>query len=154
MASINKAIIIGRLGKDPQINTFQNGSKIATFTVATSERWTDKQTGEKKERTEWHNIAVTSPALVSLAERYLRKGNQVYIEGSFRTREYTDNNGIKRYMTEIVVPPYSGNIQLIESNPSGCQPQQSDYPETFAEPANEPTATPDTYDDMDDDIPF
>jgi len=143
MASINKAIIIGRLGKDPQINTFQNGSKIATFTVATSERWTDKQTGEKKERTEWHNVVINSPALVTVAEKYLQKGNQVYIEGTLRTREYTDQNGIKRYTTEIVAGAFSGQLVLLESKPAE---QAAVIPDNTPAPA--------AYDNLDDDIPF
>lgn len=143
MASINKAIIIGRLGKDPQINTFQNGSKIATFTVATSERWTDKQTGEKKERTEWHNVVINSPALVTVAEKYLQKGNQVYIEGTLRTREYTDQNGIKRYTTEIVAGAFSGQLILLESKPAD---QAAVIPDSTPAPA--------AYDDLDSEIPF
>jgi single-strand DNA-binding protein len=142
MASINKAIIIGRLGKDPQINTFTNGGKIASFTVATSETWNDKTTGERKERTEWHNIVITNQKLAELAEKYLTKGSQVYIEGSIRTREYNDANGLKRQITEIVVAPIVGEIAFLDSKPK-------------AAPAETPQAsgwTPD--DDMSDDIPF
>lgn len=142
MTSINKAIILGRLGKDPQINTFSNGGKIANFSVATSETWIDKQTGEKKERTEWHNVVITNPALVTLAEKYLTKGSQVYIEGSIRTREYTDQNGLKRYITEIIVAPFGGEIILLDIK----QPQ--------AASTEAPEANASTYDDMDDDIPF
>jgi single-strand DNA-binding protein len=142
MASINKAIIIGRLGKDPQINTFQNGSKIASFTVATSETWNDKTTGERKERTEWHNIVINSPALVNLAETYLKKGSQAYIEGTIRTREYTDQNGLKRYVTEIVVAPFGGQIMLLDSKP------------TQSAPAETPQANEPVFDDDDSDIPF
>lgn len=141
MTSVNKVIIIGRLGKDPIISNFQNGSKIATFTMATSERWTDKATGEKKERTEWHTISVTSPVLADFAERYLQKGQQVYVEGRLQTREWTDKQGVKRYSTEINVGAYNGQIALLES-------KQTTAP---AEPA--PVA--DNADaGMDDDIPF
>lgn len=143
MTSVNKVIIIGRLGKDPIISNFQNGSKIATFTVATSERWTDKATGEKKERTEWHNISVTSPVLADFAERYLQKGNQVYIEGKLQTREWTDKSGNKRYTTEINVGQYSGTLLLLESKQTAAP----------AEP--EPAATTDAYaGNLEDDIPF
>ena len=145
MASINKAIIIGRLGKDPQINTFTNGGKIASFTVATSETWNDKTTGERKERTEWHNIVINNPALVTLAETYLKKGSQAYIEGTIRTREYTDQNGLKRYVTEIVVAPFGGQIMLLDSKPTQSAPAADYTPQ-----ANEPAFN----DDMDDDIPF
>lgn len=144
MASINKAIIIGRLGKDPQINTFTNGGKIASFTVATSETWNDKTTGEHKERTEWHNIVITNPALVNLAEKYLKKGSQAYIEGTIRTREYNDQNGLKRYVTEIVVAPFNGEIMLLDSKPTQSAPAE------YTPQANEPAFN----DDMDDDIPF
>lgn len=144
MASINKAIIIGRLGKDPQINTFTNGSKIASFTVATSETWNDKTTGERKERTEWHNIVINNPALVTLAEKYLKKGSQAYIEGTIRTREYTDQNGLKRYVTEIVVAPFNGEIMLLDSKPTQAAPAE------YTPQANEPAFN----DDMGDDIPF
>lgn len=144
MASINKAIIIGRLGKDPQINTFTNGGKIASFTVATSETWNDKTTGERKERTEWHNIVINNPALVTLAEKYLKKGSQAYIEGTIRTREYTDQNGLKRYVTEIVVAPFNGEIMLLDSKPTQAAPAE------YTPQADEPAFN----DEMDDDIPF
>ena len=144
MASINKAIIIGRLGKDPQINTFTNGGKNASFTVATSETWNDKTTGERKERTDWHNIVITNPALVNLAEKYLKKGSQAYIEGTIRTREYNDQNGLKRYVTEIVVAPFNGEIMLLDSKPTQSAPAE------YTPQANEPAYN----DDMGDDIPF
>ena len=146
MASINKAIIIGRLGKDPQINTFTNGGKIASFTVATSETWNDKTTGERKERTEWHNIVINNPALVTLAEKYLKKGSQAYIEGTIRTREYTDQNGLKRYVTEIVVAPFNGEIMLLDSKPTQAAPAE------YTPQANEPAFNDDMDDDSD--IPF
>ena len=145
MASINKAIIIGRLGKEPQINTFTNGGKIASFTVATSETWNDKTTGERKERTEWHNIVINNPALVTLAEKYLHKGSQAYIEGTIRTREYTDQNGLKRYVTAIVVAPFNGEIMLLDSKPTQSAPAADYIPQ-----ANKPVFN----DDMDDDILF
>ena len=145
MTSINKVILVGRLGKDPQISTFQNGGKIATFTMATSETWTDKQTGERKERTEWHNIVAQSPALVTLAEKYLHKGSQAYIEGTIRTREYTDQNGLKRQITEIVLAPYGGQIMLLDNKTPATAPAE-------AEPM--PETTNNAYDGLDDDIPF
>lgn len=144
MASINKAIIIGRLGKDPQINTFTNGGKIASFTVATSETWNDKTTGERKERTNWHNIVINNPALVTLAEKYLKKGSQAYIEGTIRTREYNDQNGLKRYVTEIVVAPFNGEIMLLDSKPTQSAP--AEYTPQPSEQA--------FNDDDDSDIPF
>lgn len=144
MASMNKAIIIGHLGKAPQISTFTNGGKVANFTIATSESWMDKQTGEKKELTEWHNIVITSPALADIAERFLQKGSLVYIEGKLRTRKYNDKNGIERQITEIAVTPYGGQIALLD--------KRENAPQTASVPAT--PAPADSYDDMDDDIPF
>lgn len=142
MASLNKVIIIGRLGKDPIINTLQGGGKLVNFTVATSESWKDKA-GQRQERTEWHNVAVLSPALADFAERYLQKGNQVYIEGKLQTREWTDKSGNKRYTTEINVGQYSGTLLLLESKQTAAP----------AEP--EPAATTDAYaGNLEDDIPF
>lgn len=100
MASINKVIIVGRLGQDPEIRQFQNGGIVASFSVATSEKWTDKNTGEKKEQTEWHRVSLYN-RLAEIARDYLRKGALVYIEGSIHTRKYTDQQGIERYSTEI-----------------------------------------------------
>lgn len=149
MSSINKAIIIGHLGKAPQISTFQNGGKIASFTVATSESWTDKQTGEKKEATEWHNVVIASPALVDIVERYLQKGSQVYIEGKIRTRKYNDKSGAERQITEIVVGQFGGQIALLD--------KRGNASETHAEPQEQTTETQQAapvYNDLDDDIPF
>lgn len=145
MASMNKVIIIGRLGKDPIINTLQSGSKIANFTVATSETWKDKTTGERKERTEWHNVSVMSPALADFAERYLQKGNQVYIEGKLQTREWTDQNGLKRYITEINVGQFNGNLLLLESKLTTSEPAQAEA---------QPAPVTNTASFLDDDIPF
>lgn len=119
MSGVNKAIIIGNVGKDPEVRTFQNGGKVCTFSVATSESWKDKTTGEKKERTEWHRISVLNENLVGIAEKYIRKGTKVYVEGQLETRKYTDGNGVERYTTEIVLRPYRGEITLLSSKESG-----------------------------------
>lgn len=100
MASVNKVIIIGRLGQDPEIRTFDNGGMIANVSIATSEKWTDKATGQAKEHTEWHKV-VFNDRLAQIVAQYLKKGSSVYIEGSLRTRKWTDNNGVERYSTEI-----------------------------------------------------
>jgi single-strand DNA-binding protein len=112
--SLNKAIVIGNLGKDPEIRTFQNGGRAASFSVATSESWKDKETGERKERTEWHRVSVVNDGLVTVVEKYLRKGSKVYVEGRMETRKWTDRDGIERYTTEVVLRPYSGELVMLE----------------------------------------
>ena len=112
MPGLNQATIIGRIGKDPEVKSFANGGRIANFSVATSETWKDKATGEKKERTEWHNIVVQSEGLVGIAENYLRKGSEVALVGKIQTRKWQDSNGQDRYTTEIVVG-MDGKLVLI-----------------------------------------
>lgn len=113
--SLNKATIIGNLGKDPEIKTFQNGGKVANLTVATSESWKDKATGERKERTEWHRVTIVNPGLVEVAEKYLKKGAKVYIEGRIETRKWKAKDGADRYTTEIVLRPYSGELTMLDA---------------------------------------
>lgn len=119
MASVNKCIIVGNLGADPEVKTFQNGGKIANISIATTDRWTDKQTGEQKEATEWHRITFND-RLADIVAQYLRKGSQVYVEGSLKTRKYTDNNGVERYVTEIKAQ----SMQMLGSRTDGGQGQQ------------------------------
>ena len=113
--SVNKVIIMGNLGKDPEIRNFPNGGKVCNFSVATSETWRDRNSGEKQERTQWHNISILSEPLVNIAERFLRKGSKVYLEGQLETRKWQDNSGADRYSTEIVLRPYKGEITLIDN---------------------------------------
>ena len=113
--SVNKVIIMGNLGKDPEIRNFPNGGRVCNFSVATSESWRDKNSGEKQERTQWHNISILSDPLVNIAERFLRKGSKVYLEGQLETRKWQDNSGADRYSTEIVLRPYKGEITLIDN---------------------------------------
>lgn len=110
--SLNRATIMGRVGRDPEIKSFQNGGRICTFSVATSETWKDKQTGEKKERTQWHNVTISADGLIGVCERYVRKGSMVYIEGQLETRKWQDQSGSDRYTTEIVIRPYVGQLIL------------------------------------------
>src|SRR5688500_17958909 len=110
--SVNKVIIVGNVGKDPEVRTFQNGGRVCNFSVATSESWKDKASGEKKERTEWHRVSILNDALVGIAEKYLKKGSKVYLEGQLETRKYTDKDCAERYTTEIVLRPYHGEIVL------------------------------------------
>ena len=113
--SVNKVILVGNLGRDPEIRAFQNGGRVASFSIATSENWKDKSTGEKKERTEWHRISIMSDGLVTIAEKYLKKGTKVYVEGKLETRKWIDKDGKERYTTEIVLRPYSGDLVLIDT---------------------------------------
>ena len=113
--SVNKVIIMGNLGKDPEIRNFPNGGRVCNFSVATSESWRDKNSGEKQERTQWHNISILSDPLVKIAERFLKKGSKVYLEGQLETRKWQDNSGSDRYSTEIVLRPYKGEITLIDN---------------------------------------
>jgi single-strand DNA-binding protein len=113
--SINKVIIIGNLGKNPEVRSFQNGGKVCNFSVATSESWKDKATGERKERTEWHAISITNEHLVEIAEKYLSKGSKVYLEGQLQTRKWTDKEGADRYTTEVVLRPFKGELTILES---------------------------------------
>ena len=119
MAGVNKAIIVGNLGKDPEVKTFQNGGKICNLSIATSETWKDKATGERKERTEWHRVTIMNEALVRIAEQYLRKGSKVYIEGQIETRKYQAQDGTDRYATEIVLRPFNSTLTLLDGKSSG-----------------------------------
>ena len=112
--SVNKVILIGNLGADPETHTFQNGGKVCNLRVATSETWKDKNSGERKERTEWHSVAIFNEALAGLAERYLRKGSKVYLEGQLETRKWQDQNGQDKYATEIVLRPFRGEMTFLD----------------------------------------
>ncbi|SEB76869.1 single-stranded DNA-binding protein [Rhodobacter sp. 24-YEA-8] len=117
--SVNKVIIIGNLGRDPEVRSFPNGGKVCNLRIATSETWRDRNTGERKERTEWHSVAIFSEPLAKIAEQYLRKGSTVYIEGALETRKWQDQSGQDRYSTEIVLRPFSGNLTLLGGRGDG-----------------------------------
>lgn len=112
--SLNKVTLIGNLGKDPEIRSFQNGGRAAHFSIATTDSWKDKNSGEKKERTEWHQVAIMTEGLIKIAEKYLKKGSKVYIEGKLETRKWTDKDNHERYTTEVVLRPYSGELILLD----------------------------------------
>ena len=111
--SVNKVILIGNLGQDPVVRSTQGGSRVANFSVATSERWRDRQSGEQRERTEWHRIVIWNENLVDIAEKYLRKGRQVYLEGELQTRKWTDQSGQERYTTEVVLQRFRGQMTML-----------------------------------------
>ena len=153
--SLNKVQVIGNLGKDPEIRHSQDGSKIATFSVATSETWTDKASGERKEKTEWHRVVVFNDKLSEVVEKYIRKGSKVYVEGQLQTRQWTDTNNNERYTTEIVLQKFRGEITMLDSKASGGGDFSQDS--SGPQPASQPqarAAAPAPTDDFNDDIPF
>lgn len=117
--SVNKVILIGNLGQDPEVKSFANGGKIANLRIATSENWKDRATGERKERTEWHSVVLQSEGLVGVAERYLKKGSKVYIEGQLRTRKWQDQSGNDRYSTEVSIGGFDGKLVMLDSAGGG-----------------------------------
>ena len=126
--TVNKVILLGRLGADPEVRTFQNGGKVCNMRIATSETWKDKNSGERRERTEWHSVAIFSEPLARIAEQYLRKGSQVYLEGQLETRKWQDQSGQDRYSTEVVLRPFNSNLTLLDK--AGTGEQQSGTSET------------------------
>lgn len=112
--SVNKVIIVGNLGRDPEVRSFQNGGRVCSLSIATSESWKDKASGERKERTEWHRVSIFNDNLVTIAERYLKKGSKVYLEGQLETRKYQDKDGVEKYSTEVVLRPYRGELTLLD----------------------------------------
>lgn len=130
--SINKVILVGNLGADPEIRRTQSGDPVASFRIATSETWKDKQSGEKKEATEWHQIVVWNESLVEIVEKYLKKGAKVYVEGQQKTRKWTDANGIERYTTETVLARFRGELQMLDKLPSN-RPPAADSPDDYGQ---------------------
>ncbi len=148
--SVNKVILIGNLGKDPEIRRTQGGKAIANLSLATSESWTDKSTGERKEKTEWHRVVIFSEPLCKIAEQYLKKGSKVYVEGALQTRKWTDQSGVEKYSTEVVLQGFGGTLTMLDGpNKSDEQPMSQRAPA----PKRDPISTGRNA-DMDDDIPF
>jgi single-strand DNA-binding protein len=142
--SVNKVILIGNLGRDPEVRNAQDGTKIVTFSVATSESWKDKQTGERKDKTEWHRVVLFNDRLGEVAEKYLRKGSKVYVEGALQTRKWTDNNNGERYSTEVVLSRFRGELTLLDSRGGSDHAIEGDGG----------SALPSHFDELNDDIPF
>ena len=117
--SINKVILVGNLGRDPEVRSFQNGGRVANLSIATSERWKDRSSGEQRERTQWHRIAIFAEPLVKTVEQYLRKGSKIYLEGQLETRQYTDQQGVEKTATEVVLRPYSGELVMLDGRGDG-----------------------------------
>lgn len=155
--SVNKVIIVGNLGRDPEVRTFQNGGKVVNLRIATSESWKDKTTGERKERTEWHAVSILNEPLAKIAEQYLRKGSKVYVEGQLETRKWQDQSGQDRYTTEVVIRPYHGEIKLLDgkrdSEGNGYSAGgKSNHDDSYQRPAEGQRGS--SRSGFDDEIPF
>lgn len=165
-SSVNKVILIGNLGKAPEIRHGNDGSKNATFSIATGESWKDKNTGERKERTEWHRIVVFNEKLAEIVERYVQKGSRVYVEGQLQTRKWTDQQGVERYTTEIVLSRFRGEITLLDSKPTGAGAGDSSYGDSFGSSSfdtsplgsssnfDSSSSSTQRFDELNDDVPF
>ncbi len=162
--SVNKVILIGNLGRDPEIRTLNSGDRVANLRIATSEQWRDKATGERKEKTEWHQVVIFNENIVKVAENYLKKGSTVYIEGSLQTRKYTDAQGVEKYSTEIVLQRFNGQLTMLggrndsqgggDRGGYGGGRNDDDYSSGFSTGgANKPSGPKESY-DLNDDIPF
>lgn len=167
--SVNKVILVGNLGRDPEIRNTQTGTKVVNLAIATSDTWNDRQTGERKDITEWHRVVIFNERLADVAERYLRKGRKVFIEGTLRTRKWTDQQGVERYSTEVVIDRFRGELVLLDSARSGGDMMDDAYGASSApmQPASRPaSSTPASRgnsgwdasmpgnNDLDDEIPF
>ena len=156
--SVNKVILIGHLGADPEVRSFQNGGKVCNLRLATSERWKDRNTGEQKEKTEWHSIAIFNEGLVRVAEQYLRKGSLIYVEGQLQTRKWQDRDGNDRYSTEVVLQGFNGSLTMLGGRGDSGGGFSSGASGGFSAGGgvSQPAASAPTFDagDADDDIPF
>ena len=145
--SINKVILVGNIGQEPQVRTMQSGQKVVSFSLATSDRWRDRQTGEQKEQTEWHRVVIFNPSLVDVAERMLQKGTKLYLEGSLRTRKWQNQQGVDTFTTEVVLNPYSGQMVIL----SGAKAMDGSGESASAAPSPREEVN---IEDIADDIPF
>jgi single-strand DNA-binding protein len=151
MADLNQCQFIGRLGADPEVKSFANGGRIANLRIAVGEKWKDKATGEQKERTEWISVTLQTEGLVGVAERYLKKGSRVFVQGQFRTRKWQDQSGQDRYATEIVVGGFGGILTMLDGKQDSGRAASNEGTTTTHYGAHGGTST---RDDLDDDIPF
>ena len=153
--SVNKVILVGNLGNDPEVRNLPSGGKVVNLSVATSERWKDRNTGEQREKTEWHRVVIFSEGLARVAEQYLRKGGKVYLEGSLQTRKWTDQAGVEKYSTEVVVQKFKGELTMLGGRDGGGgRSSDDDYSSGFSTGgANKPSGPKESY-DLNDDIPF
>src|SRR6202790_4050758 len=153
--SVNKVILIGNLGKDPEIRSLSSGDRVANLTVATSENWRDKQSGERKERTEWHRVVIFNDNLVKVAENYLKKGSKVYIEGALSTRKFTDQSGAEKYTTEVVLQKFRGELTMLDGKGEGGGRDDGDFGGYASGGRTQSSGPKETFSaDLDDEIPF
>jgi len=149
--SVNKVILIGNLGKDPEIRTTQDGKEIVNLVIATSDSWRDKSSGERRERTEWHRVVIFNDGLVGIVKRFLHKGSKVYIEGALQTRRWTDQGGIERYTTEIILQGYNAQLTLMDKSSGGEEGGYSGAPAASSKPQSQSHSSDM---ELDDEIPF
>jgi single-strand DNA-binding protein len=156
--SVNKVILIGNLGRDPEIRSTQDGTRVANLSVATSESWRDKNSGERREKTEWHRVVIFNDRIVDVAEKYLHKGSKIYLEGQLQTRKWTDQSGQEKYTTEVVLQRFRGELTMLDGRPSGAEAGGG-----YSEPAHESPShagpssggrAPSSGGELDDEIPF
>lgn len=152
--SINKVILVGNLGQDPEIRSTQDGREIASFSVATSDSWKDKNTGEKKDKTEWHRIVIFSQGLVGIAKSYLKKGTKVYLEGSLQTRKWTDAQGVEKYTTEVTLQNYNSTLQILDSKDRASGGSSENYSNNSGNTSSNRKNSDVVVEENDDEIPF
>jgi len=153
--SVNKVILVGNLGRDPEIRTLNSGDRVANFSVATSETWRDRNTGERRERTEWHRVVIFNDNLVKVAENYLKKGSKVYLEGALQTRKFTDQSGQEKYSTEVVLQKFRGELTMLDGRGEGGGREEGDFGGYASGPRNQASGPKETFTaDLDDEIPF
>lgn len=156
--SVNKVILVGNLGRDPEVRAMQSGDKVCNLSVATSERWKDRNSGEMQEKTEWHRVVVFDQKLADVAEKYLRKGSKVFLEGQLQTRKWTDQSGVEKYTTEVVLQRFRGELVMLDSRGSGEGGGYDSGPSDYGNPQPAMAASGGgggrMSDDLDDEIPF
>ncbi len=150
--SINKVILVGNVGQDPDIRSTSDGRELANFSLATSESWKDKSTGEKKEKTEWHKIVIFSQGLVGIVKNYVKKGSKLYIEGSMQTRKWTDKDGVEKYTTEVVLQNFNSTLQILDSKDRNSSGSGDSY--SSSQSSSKPKNTNVSVEENDDEIPF
>lgn len=158
MASVNKVILVGNLGQDPEVKTWESGKKVVNLSVATSDTWKDKNSGDKKEKTEWHRIVIfgngDSDGLAGVAEKYLKKGSKVYVEGKLQTRKWKAQDGSDRYSTEVVLQGFGAQLVLLDRTEGSGRPPPPESEDDYGRESSRPTRQAADHASMDDDIPF